>query len=603
LNIRPRFTYIAALYGVLLVVSCFFFLIFFNRFSGARSGNGEYSMGVAFLSGIVPYRDYFSTGPPMNLFKSALLLKFFGNTLFVIRAAGVVERLLIAALLFRWLSRIFKPWHAMLASLVTIIISAGDRTDPIASYNHDAIFYAMLSGFSASFILSSRQRLPRFIFAAGCSGMFAALSLITKQTVGLGVLFSTYVVVAVLVFKIDGLKRAAAWCGVYALGAVVPLTGLVFYLIRLNALHDFLQMLFVKGPAAKASHASDFFHRELSVAHSNSTWVLLGLFALSLSWLAIRRSGGAAGPDREEVVGGRDVLLRTVAVLVAGGITIGCAKALSYTSLPAMWDFSKIAIYYTFIALSLMLFVYAIRLFSPGMTRHQAQCIVFCVVSWSVAFMLSLSWPAFEAMVLPGLGFLIAATLNGVRARYLPYVYGVLVLMVFMQTREKLDLPFVFDYQMDSKVRFAVEKSTLPQLQGMRLSKETVQFLDGTTDIIQKNVSTNDTIFTYPEMSIIYSLSGKRPPTVSWTHNIDVVNDSFAYEEAERVKRNPPAVIVYYRFSEYEIRDEEAVFRRGRQSGQRYLIAAVETLVSTYRLAATYRLAPKDPLIMVYVRQ
>jgi hypothetical protein len=331
--------------------------------------------------------------------------------------------------------------------------------------------------------------------------------------------------------------------------------------------------------------------------------VVLGLFALSLSWLAIRRSGGETGPDREESVAGRDVLLRAVAVLIVGVITIECAKALSYTSLPAMWDFSKIAIYYTFIALSVILFVYAIRLFSPGMTRHQAQCILFCVVSWSVAFMLSLSWPAFEAMVLPGLGFLIAATLNGVRPRYLPYVYGVLVLMVFMQTREKLDLPFVFDYQMDSKVRFAVEKSTLPQLQGMRLPKETVQFLDGTTDIIQKNASANDTIFTYPEMSLLYSLSGRRPPTVSWTHNIDVVNDSFAYEEAERVKRNPPAVIVYYRLSEYAIQDEEAVFRRGRQSGQRYLIAAVETLVSTYRLAATYRLAPKDPLIMVYVRQ
>jgi hypothetical protein len=95
----------------------------------------------------------------MNTFKSALLLKTFGNSLFVSRMAGVIERLLIASLLFRWLGRIFKPSHAMLASLVTIIISAGDRTDPIASYNHDAIFYAMLSGFSASFVLSQKAEI------------------------------------------------------------------------------------------------------------------------------------------------------------------------------------------------------------------------------------------------------------------------------------------------------------------------------------------------------------------------------------------------------------------------------------------------------------
>ena len=181
----------------------------------------------------------------MSVFKSALLLKLFGNTLWVSRLAGVVERLLIASLLFRWLSRIFKPSYAMVASFVTIIISAGDRSDPIASYNHDAIFYAMLSGFSASFILSSRQRLPRFIVAAGCSGMFAALSMMTKQTVGLGILFSVFFAVAILVFKIDGLKRAVAWCGLFALGAVVPLAGLVLYLIRLNAFRDFLQMLFI----------------------------------------------------------------------------------------------------------------------------------------------------------------------------------------------------------------------------------------------------------------------------------------------------------------------------------------------------------------------
>ena len=318
-------------------------------------------------------------------------------------------------------------------------------------------------------------------------------------------------------------------------------------------------------------NAYDFLDRELWVASGNFVWMILGLFALSLSWRAIRRSGGRAELDREEFNDGRDGLLRTGAILIAGALTIGCAKALSFTNLPAMYDFSKSAVYYTFVALSVMVFVYAIKLFYPGMTRHQAQCIVFCVVSWSVAFMLSLSWPAFEAMVLPGLGFLIAATLNGVRTRYLPYVYATLALMVFMQTREKLDLPFVFDYQNDAKVRFAVEKSALPQLEGMRLSKETVEFLDGTTEIIQKHSSPNETIFTYPEMSLLYSLSGKRPPTVSWTDNIDVVNDNLAYEEAERLKRRPPAVIVYYRLSENRIHNDEILWRNGRQGGQRYL--------------------------------
>ena len=36
-------------------------------------------------------------------------------------------------------------------------------------------------------------------------------------------------------------------------------------------------------------------------------------------------------------------------------------------------------------------------------------------------------------------------------------------------------------------------------------------------------------------------------PTFSMSHNIDVVNDRLAKEDAERLRRSRPAVVVYYR--------------------------------------------------------
>ncbi len=104
------------MYAVLLIAVGAFFLTYFNRFAGLRSGNGEYTAGVAFLSGQMPYRDYFTTAPPLNLLKSALLLKVFGTALIVSRTAGVAERLLIAAVLFGWLRQMFgrcrRWWRA-----------------------------------------------------------------------------------------------------------------------------------------------------------------------------------------------------------------------------------------------------------------------------------------------------------------------------------------------------------------------------------------------------------------------------------------------------------------------------------------------------------
>jgi hypothetical protein len=103
-------------------------------------------------------------------------------------------------------------------------------------------------------------------------------------------------------------------------------------------------------------------------------------------------------------------------------------------------------------------------------------------------------------------------------------------------------------------------------------------------------------------MGLLYSLTGKRFPTFAGSHNIDVINDSFACEEAERRKRAPPSVIAYSPISEERLRGGETIWRGGKPSGQRCLISTVEGIVSGYRLAGTYRLSAGDPEILVYAR-
>src|ERR1700753_2331926 len=73
---------------------------FFNRFAGLRSGDGEFGGGMVFLAGLRPYRDYFTAGPPLNQFKSAIELAIFGTLLIVSRTIAVSERLLIASTLY-----------------------------------------------------------------------------------------------------------------------------------------------------------------------------------------------------------------------------------------------------------------------------------------------------------------------------------------------------------------------------------------------------------------------------------------------------------------------------------------------------------------------
>ena len=382
----------------------------------------------------------------------------------------------------------------------------------------------------------------------------------------------------------------------------MPVLWMLLLLQRMHLLGDMLRMLFVAGPQAKAPHLVAFLTRELSVAWSNAGWVVLGSAVLVVSWRPMRR---ALTQDGGGLAGDEGVARRVARVLGVGLLTIGSAELLALTRLPALDDVTKSMVYFSFLGGTALLVVLVARWMkrSVVLTARQAEVLLFAALSWATAASLSLSWPAFEAMLLPGIALLLAALLAGARGRAGRWAYAGVAIAVFLSVREKLDRPFLFDGQQEQPVRLATARSGLPALRGMRLPASTVDLLDRITETIQQNTQPGDTIFTYPELGLFYALSGRRPATFAGSHNIDVVNDMIARTEAARLLVAPPKVIVFYRQSDAEMRGAEALWREGRPSGQRDLIAAVERLVAGYRLAGGYRLAPEDAPIQVYVRR
>ncbi len=142
-----------------LAVTCAtlaFFLLFWNRFAGIRTANGSAVAGQYILHGRLPYRDWFTASPPYHALKSALEVWFFGTAMIVPRAFALLERTLLALVVYLWAARLFTIWHAMLGAIAAIIVSAGDIADPISSYNHDTILFAVCSGYFASSLLGRR---------------------------------------------------------------------------------------------------------------------------------------------------------------------------------------------------------------------------------------------------------------------------------------------------------------------------------------------------------------------------------------------------------------------------------------------------------------
>lgn len=551
------------------------------------------------MLGIVPYRDYFMASTPLNALKSAALLSIFGNTLIISRSFAVLERALIALILYFWLARLFRRSSAAFAAVLTIVVSSGDIADPLASYNHDAILWTMAAGFTASFLLDSGKTIRFFAVCAFASGIFAGCAFATKQTIGLGATVCIPFVAAACVLRFEGWRRTAAFAALFAAGWLLCTCLLLAWITHLGVLQAMLDDIFRKGPAAKASSPLDFLTRFVRVTKELWLGALLGIAALIASLPALLRAGLRRESRNEE---DRETARHILAQMLTAAIAIAAGAAASYAGkeIPGA---AKPFIYTCLLGMMVLLPCYAWFWLRGNLTRREAQLCLLTTVSFVTAFMLSLSFPVFEAMLLPGAGFLTAALLDawtGVRRAAL---HAICLVLLFTQTCWRLNIPYGFHGWNDRPVREARTASIDPRLRGMRFSEEAARFIDGAVRIIKQNSSSNEPIFVYPEFGLLYSLSDRTCSTFTNSHNLDVVNDDVARSEARRLLENRPAVLVYYRDSEQFLKAQEDLWRHGNRSGQRDLIAAIDSLAEQYRLAATFELLPERAPVRVYVRR
>lgn len=588
-------------YGALvaMLLTALFYSTFYNRFLGLRSGAGEFAGGDAIVHGIVPFRDYFTATPPLSQFKAGLLLTLFGDKLIVLRTAGMVERGLIALLVYLWLRRIARPAHAAFAAFATLVLSAGDMADPIASYNHDSILFAILSGYLASFLVE-RVRPGRFtVGMAVASGVAAGLSLLVKQTIGMGAVVAVPVVVAAMLWRRQGLRQALLWLVAFAAGAAVPIGALLVWLERLGVLKTFLVQVFVKGPAAKAQNGGgDFVTRALTVVgHSPRQLLPAAVGAAVLVWLLLRATRWYEEPDEEQRPS-----WELFAIAVTGAGCVGLGIWLSFERVGhahVSWPVNTTIL--MGMGIVAVLAVETGQLLWGTLSDRGAQVYLLAAVAFNTAFMLSLSFPVFPAMLLPGIGLLIAGGLAGSRGVGRLAIYAVVLVLCIDTVRMKMDSPFGFGSFSEGLVAAATVTSDQPKLKGIYLPEDEARLVDGVVATVEANTTASDTIFTYPEMGIFYALTERRYPTETGSHNVDVVNDAMARSEAARLLANPPKVLIYLPETAEQLRDQEAMWRGGRRMGQREIIAAVEGLADTYRLAGAYGTAGNES-VFVYVR-
>ena len=582
--------------GSLLVVASlvFFVLLYWNNCVTYRGGAGLF-VGWAWMinHGYLPYRDFFCHAPVFYLLRDAVLLSLFDNHFIALRLCALVERAIGAVVIFLVLSRIFPKRVAALPTIVTVIAGSCDCADVLDVYTQEAIFFSLFSIACGVAVFNEKISRSRLILLAILSGVAAALSLFTKQTVGLACVVAAPVAVCLCLWRLNketGLTQARQYFLSYLLGLTAGIGVFVAWLAANGILYHFLMQAFVTGPAAKAGNPLDFLWRFVDRNGQMSYSVVMSLVLLAICWKKLIRSypEQLTDPAKEKII----ELLPTAAI-VAAAIAVG--TYFGYHVTPASNTFmmfgtllrsiSMISTLYGLFALSLYYFVCLCR---GTIDRFQAQAFVFASIAFGDTFMVCLSFPFYEAMIPPGLALLLALVLNKLPP-FKSIIFGLCAFIVIGGGATfKLRMPYYFEDWLESPVSEATKKMQAPQMAGYVLPADMADFLDETTKIIKENSKPDDLIYVYPEGGIFYPLAERRCSTFSFGHNMDTASDSVSENDAKLLLEHPPKVLVYYRSSEESMTRLEKLWRRGKPSGNRALMRTCEELGRRFRLAKKF---------------
>lgn len=214
--------------GILLCVAVLaYHALYFNSVLPVSEGWGIYYIELM-DRGQVPYRDFAYYLPPLNLLIEWVLWKLSFGYMLVFRGWYLLERLLIVILLYRLMTKWFRPRFVWIACLTGVCLGSSAVYDLCGDYNQTETLLIVLLAYSASAFLeqdSAKKGVYKFRNKCRCtfdSGILLAIMLLLKQNLGLAAVIVCFVFLTVYCMTFHDCAFGQ-YCAATAIGAVIPL--------------------------------------------------------------------------------------------------------------------------------------------------------------------------------------------------------------------------------------------------------------------------------------------------------------------------------------------------------------------------------------------
>lgn len=578
-------------------------LLWWNRSFGMSADGVLFYMAERMLDGKIPYRDFYLVVPPWTALKCVALISLAGDYLINARAFAIVERVALAVVIYLWLARLFQVRYAILGAFLSVVIFSGDIADSLANYSSDGSLWAVLAGLTASMSLAARPQSRRLKLAA-LSGFFAAMTLMTKQTTGLGVTLVIPLWTAVIPARKKDWNLAISGVAAFAAGWLIPCVTLLAWLSHHHAMPQFVDEVFRSGPSSKGPlltvltrpFTSTFSDRG---SMAQAIVALLVMLAVFIPWREFR----VLQSLRSE--GWKGLVISIAAVGAALAVGLGLCYSPSFsTATPAILRIPQLTSSYVALIGSAAIFVWLSWRWMWGRLEEEyEELLLLSGISLSIAYMYSLSWMPYEAMALPGIGMVVCLALAGLKTTGRTLVTALALGMISLAVAMKLLVPFNWVNWTEPPVTAPRAANSIPGLRGFNLSRKISGDLDRIVGAIDRNSTPSDTVFVFPYYAQFYILAHRNPPTFAYAHWLDVVPDKDARRDADLVRGARPAVLVFLDMPDLSFVGGEQSFRaKGTTSGQTYMLATLRSMAAGYTLVDSIPVDRLGENILIYAR-
>ncbi len=595
---RSRWLAAGAVVGAVLTL----LLPWYRSFFGVTTDGWFFFFAHQLLRGHVPYRDFYLFAPPWHVFEISLLIRLFGEHLLAAHVLGLLQRVGLALILLRWFAAIYSLEAAVVASVASVAVFSADIADTVFFYHQDAAFWGIGAAAAAALCLrlADHGRQRRAALAAAASGLLAGICFVDKQTIGLGL---SVALPCALLLTIGRPARRIPWglLGGWLAAWLVPVGSVLLWLWRQDAVRPFVEQVFLGGTASKGSLGTILTRPFADALRSESLRGAAGWALCLLFVIALVRPGRAYEPSALSSTRRYGAALAGLAAMVM--ILVG-QRVAAVGREPRL-----IAIYVALLgSLGLAAALGGPLLLGRACSERDRQRFLLAGSAFVLSFMFALSWPAWEAMTLPGAGLILceAWTRAEARSAFLRHaVTATALLLALACASSKAAAPFLWGEWFEPPLSAAVSSSHAELLRGFALSPSTASFVDGVADLIRAHSQPQDPIFVFPHLPALYLLSDRQPPTFGYVHWFDVAPDSLARRDAATLLRVRPAVLVNYEISKPEWRLNERMFRDGNPSGQRELLDAMRQLGASpdYELIADFPAPVTHSRVTIWARR